>query len=216
MKQPCEIDAEIRVLATRRDQLLAGVPTLSRTRRAALNKVLIDKFPVEMTLRDVASDRDRLLAASTAIPVSVASTLQHQLVTSIQPIRSPGWQRIFRRPVSAGLAACAVIGAAILWLGEPASRLGRNQSDSPRLAQPDAMDITGVAARSPIANAELFSRKSSIRRFNLDTNEPASLQPSFLANSSLSFADGKVAALGLRLDLPVRAILTEDGLARTP
>jgi hypothetical protein len=64
--------------------------------------------------------------------------------------------------------------------------------------------------------AELFTRKASIRPFNLNTNEPASLQASFLANSGVHFADGNVASLGLRLDLPVRAILTDDCLARTP
>jgi hypothetical protein len=70
--------------------------------------------------------------------------------------------------------------------------------------------------RSPTEQAELFVRKASIRPFNLNTKEPASLQASFLANSGVHFADGNVAALRLRLDLPLRAILLEDSLARTP
>jgi hypothetical protein len=77
-------------------------------------------------------------------------------------------------------------------------------------------DSSMIAAGSSIERADLFSRKASIRPFNLRTNEPASLQTSFFANSGISFADGNAAALGLRLDLPVRAFLADDGLARTP
>jgi hypothetical protein len=70
--------------------------------------------------------------------------------------------------------------------------------------------------RSSFGRAELFARTASIRPFNLNTNEPASLQASFLANSTMSFVDGNDGPLGLRLDLPIRTSLTEDSLARTP
>jgi hypothetical protein len=60
-----------------------------------------------------------------------------------------------------------------------------------------------------------FTRKLALSSFNLNTNEPASLQLSFLANS-IRFADGNDTPLGLRLDLPVRVALAQDGLARTP
>jgi len=73
-----------------------------------------------------------------------------------------------------------------------------------------------ILDRSLLGQAELFTRPASIRAFNLETNEPASLQASFLANSRVHLGDENAAPLGLRLDLPVRAIFLEDSLARTP
>ncbi|MEY2528896.1 MAG: hypothetical protein QOJ05_986, partial [Verrucomicrobiota bacterium] len=55
-----------------------------------------------------------------------------------------------------------------------------------------------------------------IRPFNLNANEPASLQASFLTNSPISLVDGKDGPLGLRLPLSMRTSLTEDNFARTP
>jgi hypothetical protein len=78
------------------------------------------------------------------------------------------------------------------------------------------IDSGAILDRWPIGRGDLFTRRVSIRPFNLNTDEPASLQASFLANSGVRLADGIEAPLGLRLDLPVRAILMEDGLARTP
>jgi hypothetical protein len=62
----------------------------------------------------------------------------------------------------------------------------------------------------------LFSRRITIAPFNLNTSEPASLEASFVSNRRIDFADGFETPLGLRLDLPVRAILMEDGFARMP
>jgi len=64
--------------------------------------------------------------------------------------------------------------------------------------------------------AELFNRKASLRPFDLNKTEPASLQASFFTNSGVYFADENDARLGLRLDLPVKALLMEQDLARTP
>ncbi len=70
--------------------------------------------------------------------------------------------------------------------------------------------------RPSIIRAELFGRRITIGPFNLNTSEPASLEASFVSNRRIHFADGIETPLGLRLDLPVRATLMEDGLARTP
>ncbi|HYJ03730.1 MAG TPA: hypothetical protein VEX43_01250 [Chthoniobacterales bacterium] len=76
---------------------------------------------------------------------------------------------------------------------------------------------SGVTLDSPSSSrAELFSRRIAIGPFNLNTSEPASLQASFVAHSRIQFADGIETPLGLRLDLPLRATLMEDGFARTP
>jgi len=64
--------------------------------------------------------------------------------------------------------------------------------------------------------AELFTFRISVRRVNLNTNEPASLQPSFVANKTVFLADGKDGSLSLRLDLPVKASLMDEGLVRIP
>jgi hypothetical protein len=82
------------------------------------------------------------------------------------------------------------------------------QAELPSTPRLDEVDID--------SGTKLFLRKISIRPFNLDTNEPASLQASFVANSAMHLADGIEAPLGLRLDLPVRAILMEPSLAKTP
>jgi hypothetical protein len=67
-----------------------------------------------------------------------------------------------------------------------------------------------------LGRAELFNRKASIRPFDLNKTEPASLQASFFTNSEMYFADENDARLGLRLDLPMKAFFMEQDLARTP
>jgi hypothetical protein len=76
----------------------------------------------------------------------------------------------------------------------------------------------GLALESEagLDRAELFARKAVIGPFNLNATEPASLQASFVAKSGVYFADGAETPLGLRLDLPLTAILSDEGLTRTP
>jgi len=240
MKQDNEIDAALRDVAQQRDKRLGKRPLLSAERQAVLTNSLVREFPVEAALRRVASKRDRLLNLAGEIPASAESILCRQLdaimagrlhrapwkLDGLKPSslsmqrlrgdgvrisdligRTPVWLAFFRSPLGIALTACAMMSAALLCFGSwrTSSRCHAALPNTPRI---DEVNIE--------SGTDLFTRRVSIGPFNLNTNEPASLQASFLANKSVRFADGIEVPLGLRLDLPVRAILMEDGLARTP
>lgn len=213
-----EMEAALRDVARQRDWRLGNMPTLSVARRTALNDVVAREFPLEAALREAGIKRDRLLQERLGIPASVERILCRQLAgTSGRPTIAPGWLRLFRSPMRLGLTACALITAAILCFAPGGGSSLHNGENSPRLRPGGPSDEAGlILDRSPIEPAELFARTASIRSFNLNTNEPASLQVSLFANTSVFLPDGKDVALGLRLDLPVRAFLTGDGPARTP
>ena len=218
MKQAGEIDDALRGVAKERDRRLSKPPTLSPARHAVLADFLVRQFPVEAALRETAVNRDELLSPPVPeIPAFIESTLHRQLGAAEAArdgicgwrIGTAGWLRFFRSPLGAVLAVCATITAAILCLGRwgiPSRHDAANFPHAPRA------DIESAV----ILEAAVFTRKVATGPFDLNTNEPASLQAAFFANSGVYFANASEAPLGLRLDLPVRAILTDDGLARTP
>lgn len=205
-----EIDLAMREVARRRDEALNTAPALSPARRAALTAMVARQFPVEEALYEAAAKRDQALPQIPAkIPAAVESILERHLVAA--EATSGGrdaamWLSQFRLPLATALAACALITAALLALGrwEDSRRDARNRSP-----------MTSVDRISVESAMEPFTRLAAIGPFNLNNPEPASLQVSFLANSRIRFADGNNAPLGLRLDLPVKAALMEDELART-
>ena len=209
MKQSDAIENALREVARHRDKLLRAAPTLSPEREAILTDCVARKFPLETALRGAATKRDQLLPLHrSGIPESVESIL-HRRLDALHAAGSArfAWLTFLRSPSGISLAACAVIVAAILCFGS-----GR----TPSFRQAVVPTTPRLDALSTDSGTALFSRRIAIRPFNLNTNEPASLQASLVANSGIDFADGIEAPLGLRLDLPVRAILTEDTLARTP
>jgi hypothetical protein len=209
MRRASELDAAIREIGQRRDKVLGGVPALGSIRRAALIDSLDRAFAVETTLRQLAIARDKALRGPARIPADVALALRGTLS---RPGQAPNVRQApfslawLRRPIAAVLVGCAVITAVNLGVGSwQASRSARSRSPAP------SIDALGFESRM-----EPFTRSVAIGPFNLNTNEPASLQASFLANSRLRFADGSDTPLGLRLDLPVRAALIEDGHVGIP
>jgi hypothetical protein len=218
MKQAGEIDEALREVAARRDNLLSKAPALSRARQAVLADFLVRQFPVEAALRETAVKRDALLNLPVPeLPAFVESTLHRQLAAAEPardrirkwPVSTPAWLRIFRFPLGGALTVCAMITMAILCVGRWGTPSRHNAENLPHAPRADVE--SGV-----ILEAQLFTRKVAVGPFNLNTNEPASLQASFFANSGAYLANASEAPLGLRLDLPVRAILTDDGFARTP
>lgn len=230
IKQASEIACALRELAKQRDQLLIGMPTLSPARQAVMSDFLVQEFPVETALREAVTKRDELLNLHPPkIPASVESILQlvagaparDEALRSRAPdwrVMAPVWLRLFRSPLGRLLTACAIITVAILSFGRWGTPSRHHTENLPRNPQTDRMNTeSGVIwDQSPMGRAELFTRKVAIGPFNLSTSERASLQASFLANSGTYFADGIDAPVTIRLDLPVRAILMEDALARTP
>ena len=229
MKQ-AEIDHALREVAKQRDKMLGEVPAISSGRRAVLIDCLVGEFPVEEALREAANRRDQLLGSCpAAIPSSVESALHCQLLAA-EPagrgtrrghashwiISASLWRKIFHSPFGAVLTACAMIAMAFLCFGRWGSQPGRVATENMPEADRENLEPEAILDRPWIGRAELFSRRIAIGPFNLNTSEPASLQTSFVAHSRIQFADGIETPLGLRLDLPVRATLLEDGLARTP
>jgi len=216
-----EIDAAMREVAALRDKALSKVPALSSARRATLTASLVRQFPIEAALIEVAAKRDRAIRPSSAkIPAAVASTLSQQLADAEKTSATGSvtfWLSRLRLPLAAVLMLCAILTAALPRFGgwEAASR--RNARNFVPLPPLDQIRSHSRIASDGSAGSWVapFTRKLALSSFNLNTNEPASLQLSFLANS-IRFADGNDTPLGLRLDLPVRVALTEDGLARTP
>jgi hypothetical protein len=216
-----EIDAAMREVAALRDKVLSKVPALSSARRATLAASLVRQFPIEAALIEVAAKRDGAIRPSSAkIPAAVASILNRQLAdaektSATGPVRF--WLSRLRLPLAAVLMLCALLTAALPRFGgwETAS-LG-NARNFDRVPPLDQIKSESRTAFDGFAGNWMapFTRKLALSSFNLNTNEPASLQLSFLANS-IRFADRNDTPLGLRLDLPVRVALTEEGLARTP
>jgi hypothetical protein len=241
MKQGSEIDDALCNVTKQRDRLLSKGLTLSRARQAALTGFLTRVFPLEAALREAVTKRDQLLHLHRSrIPASAESILYRRLNAllagglhraprkldglkpsslSMQLLRGDGvrisdltggipvWLTFFRSPLGTALTACAMIIAAVLCFGSWRTS-SRRHAALPNTPRVDEVNIE--------SGTDLFTRRVSIGPFNLNTNEPASLQASFLGNKSVRLADGIGGPLGLRLDLPVRAILMEDGLARTP
>jgi hypothetical protein len=230
MKQGSEIDNALSEVAKLRDGLLRTAPALSPERRAVLTGFLAAEFPLEVALREAATKRDQLLNPHPPkIPVFVQSALHQQLQADEAArdgalgrraldwrISGSVWLRIFRSPLGAGLTACAVITAAIICFGRWGTPPRRNAAENLPQAAGVSLESTVTLDRPSTSRAELFSRRITIGPFNLNTSEPASLETSFVSNRRIHFADGIETPLGLRLDLPVRATLMEDGFARTP
>jgi hypothetical protein len=220
MKRESELDVALLDIAKGRDQRLRKSPALSAARHAILTDCLVETFPMEATLHRVATKRDQLLDQHPPrVPLSTESAL-HRQVGAVGRIRDgavgPVWLRAFRSPL--GLAVCVVITAAILYLGKWGMQSRRNAETVSPTSRPAGANVESGAVldRLPMGRADLFARRVLIRPFNLNAKEPASLQASLLANSSVHFADGIETPFGLRLDLPVRAFLTEDSLSRIP
>jgi hypothetical protein len=223
MKQSAGIENALRQVAKQRDKMLRKAPTLSPARQAILVDCLAREFPLETALRGAATKRDQLLPLyRSGIPTSIESILHRQLdalkaarlagapqkLDGLKPSSlSKQWLTFFRSPPGISLTASALIIAAVLCFGS------WRTSSLPHAVRPNTPRLNEVNIDS---GTELFTRTISIRPFKLNTNEPASLQASFIANSAMHLAGGIETPLDLRLDLPVRAILMEDPLGRIP
>jgi hypothetical protein len=241
MKRDSEIDVALREITKHRDKQLEKSLVLSAVRQASLTRLLTREFPIEAALREAATKRDQLLhLCRSGIPPSAESIL-HRHLNAIQAARlnsaprkldglkpsslsmqqlcgdgahisdlinrTSGWLKYFRSPPRIALTVCAMTIAGFLSVG------GWRTPSRRHAVLPNAPHVNEMNIGSETG---LFARKVSIGPFNLNTNEPASLQASFLANRSVRLAEGIEAPLGLRLDLPVTAILMNDALARTP
>jgi hypothetical protein len=211
MKQAREIDAAMRELVDRRDKALSDVLRLSSTRRSALAACLARNFPVDSILLEVAVTRDRALhQSSVRIPAAVESILQRELAVA-EPMaatsRAPFWLSGLKLQLAAVLTACVLITVALLGLGR-----WKNPRSNARSVPPGPL-LQTMRLESGL---EPFVRTIAIGPFNLNTNEPASLQASLFASRKIRFSDGKDTPLGLRLDLPMMTASSEDGFARTP
>jgi hypothetical protein len=218
-KRDSELDVALLDVAKRRDQRLGKPPVLSAARHSILTECLVKTFPVEATLHRVAIKRDQLLDPhAPGIPLSTESALHRQLVAlgRKRDGAGPVWLKVFRSPL--GLTVCVMITAAILGLGRWREQSRSNAETVPPPSRPAGANVElGVVLDwFPIGQADLSARRVLIRPFNLNAKEPASLQTSLLANSSVHLADGIETPFGLRLDLPVRAFLTEDSFSRIP
>jgi hypothetical protein len=231
MKQDNEIDSALRAVARQRDKRLGKRPILSPERQAVLTNSLVREFPVEAALRRAALKRDRLLNLPGEIPASAESARLRCLAAAgpaldrIQGRRIPAparggpeWLRFFRWPRNALLTTCVLVAVAIICFGKWGTPSGRNAENFPHAPRRDTVNIESPVTldRFLFGRAELFTRAASIPPFDLNTNQPASLQASFFANSTVSLVDRNDGLLGLRLDLPVRASFVEDSFARIP
>ena len=177
-----------RALAETRDRQLAQRPALSSERRAALHAALARALPLETALREAALQRDRALDESArAIPRAVTRQL-HRCLTNYRPCHRSrtGWS--WARPLP--LAACLALGLGLLFSVK--------------------WDTTSGGRRAVMREREHSFVPLTLR---LSARELAFRQESFLAaNPASEPAD----LTQLRLDLPIQALLEDDGTARTP
>ena len=216
MKNNCEIENALRDLAQRRDRRLGAAPMLTPAREELLTDFLHEEFPLESAFGLAAIQKDRLLNLPAVIPAPVELALQERLAAhSASPKSSrPVLPRLIRSPFAAALTLCVIITIAFFFHGNRETFSHRNA----RTLKPDELNLESRVAEDRwfLGRADLFGRRASIRRFDLNKTEPASLQVSFFTNSEVYVGDEGGVRLGLRLDLPVRAVLVEQDLARTP
>jgi hypothetical protein len=229
IKQDREFVVALREVVEQRDKRLGKRPTLSPVRATVLNDLLAREFPVETALVQAVTKRDGLLDLNAGIPAAAEKAMCRQFATGgpaphgiHEEPASAGqnrrWLRLFRSPRNAAMTTCILIAIVILSFVNWGNPSRHNAQNFPRTPQVDAVNVeSGMTFdRFSFGRVELFARIASIRRFNLNTNEPASLQTLFVANSTMFLVDGNDGPPGLRLDLPIRTSLTEDGLTRTP
>jgi hypothetical protein len=229
IKQDREFVVALREVVEQRDKRLGKRPTLSPVRTTVLNDLLAREFPVETALVQAVTKRDGLLDLNGGIPASAENAMSRQFATGgpaphgihggpASAEQNGRWLRVFRSPRSAAVTTCILIAIVVLSFVNWGNPSRYNAQNFPRTPQVDAVNVeSGMTFdRFSFGRVELFARIASIRPFNLNTNEPASLQALFVANSTMSLVDGNDGPLGLRLDLPIRTSLTEDGLTRTP
>lgn len=210
MKRALQLEAVIRDVIRRRDSALGEGLALPPARRAILNGLLARRFPVETAIRELAQRRDNVLETNRAkIPARILSDLSRQLAAA-RPMpraaRAPDWLSPVKSRLAAVLTACALITAALIGLA-------RREAAPIHVSK---MAAPALASQVVDSGMEPFAQRAAIGPFNLSTNEPASLQASFLPDRRIRFADGNDSSLALRLELPVRAMLVEDSLWRTP
>ena len=229
IKQDREFVVALRELVEQRDKWLGKRPTLSPARETVLNDFLAREFPVETALVQAVTKRDGLLDLHAGIPAAAEKAMYRQFATGgpashgihggpASAEQIGWWLRLFRSPRSAAVTTCILTAIVILRFVNWGNPSRHNAENFPRTPQVDAVNVeSGMTFdRFSFGRAELFARTASIRPFNLSTNEPASLQASFVVNTTMSLVDGNERPFGLRLDLPIRTSLTADGLARTP
>lgn len=216
IKNNCEIENALRALAQQRDRRLRAAPMLTPAREELLTECLREEFPLESAFGEAALQRDRLLNQSSELPAPVELALQERIAAhSTSPKSSPPiLQRLIRSRFAAAITVCVMITAAVFLYSDRKTLPHRNAQNLK--GDEVSFDSRVAEDRWFIGQAELFGRRASIRRFDLNKTEPASLQVSFFTNSEMYFAEGNDVRLGLRLDLPVRAVLVEQDLARTP
>lgn len=191
----------LRQIAGQRDRLLVSTLTLSPARRATLGAVLAREFPVEAAFRKTAAQRDRALGQPPReIPRAVATDLRGRLATALAREGRPwsSWANLLTR--SGLVAACLIAGLGIASLGKwgPVPVDPRHESIG---GQP--IERVGLAASNQLS-------------LQMSAAELASWRATFLAANSTSLDEDAAAPTRLRLDLPVRALLEEDGIASTP
>lgn len=228
MKEIEEIDDALRDVARQRDKLLGRMPAISPARRAMLTAFVTREVPLETTFREIAVRRAQLLdPGKLTIPASIERALQWQLAHPGKKSapRKPSFLRWQERTAlwleglhwPAAAIACIMVTAAILCFGRWGTSLGITKN-APRVRQWNPENNGIELDRSAIVREELFAHKAGIGQFHLGSAraELPSLQASFLTSSEAYFSDSVAPQVALRLDLPAKALLTEDAISRFP
>lgn len=219
-----EVDGVLRELTMERDRMLGDAPALTPARLAILHDLLARQFPIEAALSEAGLRRDELLHQhQLQLSSSVERALQELLVSEPTEVmnraiwieewrsRASGWLRLFRWPTAAAAAAVFLaIAAGIIHFGNWGFLSGNGPEERTQASIENRPKVYSGAIRERSSIEPEGAREEFGLR--ISTAELASLQASFLATSRAYRGDGA----DMRLDLPVRAILVEAGIARTP
>lgn len=225
--QERELDRTLRALASARDQLLTNGLSLTPRREAALRNALRRTFPVEAALHEAAAERDSALdSPSPALPLIVESRLRrtlartaakveatHESPASPWQIYAARWLQGFRKSSRIALTACAIVAAAIVCVnrwGAPSQHIAEVSGGC--ALQATNTELALSLNRVALSRSQFISDEARIDRFDLSASleDSAFLQTASYSNSGVASGD----AVGIRLDLPVRALLMEDSTAR--
>lgn len=218
----------LRRIAEQRDTLLSEMESIPPARLAILSHRLSAEFPVEAAMSEMSDRRDQLLTHhQLAIPHSVSEALRCHVLSARRTQEAgsassslswksylPRWTDFLQSPaVALAVAASLIIAAAVMFFGigefpfrvEAGGAVARGSS-AKRLQ-------SDFGPRIESTSGEPHGSQLSLR---MNAAELARFREAFLATNHPYLAEVSEEPAGMRLDLPLRALLISDGVARIP
>ncbi|MBA3833524.1 MAG: hypothetical protein H0X34_16860 [Chthoniobacterales bacterium] len=237
-RQNEELDAMLQRIAENRDKLLGAVESISPTRFATFRELLEKRLPLEAAVHVTSTKRDQLLDKhQVKISPRIMKALQHHLSAAggSCAARGSAWfigcrkyaidcSRFFRISAHAVVVmSCIIATTAVICFGYREFPKGHAthiivEGTLTGSGLQKAPSAEGVTYRNTARSGEPSKPQIGRARLNLavSASELATLRASFFATNRVSFDAEGNEHMRMRLDLPVRALLSTNKVAKSP